>query len=117
MLLLALPFAAQADPWLSPGDVQARQDVELLADTGVIDLPITTWPIPWGSLSAQLATVQVDKLSPAQQVAYRRLLEGIQSVQAGGDHVGYKLEAAPGRPAMSWFGNATRGKEEAGAAW
>lgn len=114
---LVAPSRAVADPWLSPGDVQARQDVELLADTGVIDVPITTWPIPWGSLAAQLATVEVDKLSPAQQLAYERLMDGIRAVQAGGSHAGYKLEAAPGRPALNWFGDNTRGKETAGASW
>lgn len=117
LAFLALPFAAHADPWLSPGNIQARQDVELLADTGVINVPITTWPIPWGSLAAQLATVQTTKLSAAQQVAYERLLEDIQTVQAGGNHTGYKLEAAPGRPTLNWFGDTTRGKEEAGASW
>jgi len=112
-----IPRQAKADPWLSPGNVQLRQDVELLQDTGVINVPITTWPIPWGSLSAALAAVETDKLSPTQQVAYERLLEDIRGVQAGGNQTGYKLEAAPGRPAMSWFGDATRGKEQAAASW
>lgn len=114
---LTVPRRAMADPWLSPGDVQARQDVELLADTGVINVPITTWPIPWGSLAAALGSVNIDKLSPVQQLAYERLLEDIRTVQAGSDQVGYKLEAAPGRPALNWFGDTTRGKQQAGTSW
>lgn len=120
LLVLACILVAQqarADPWLSPGDVQVRQDVELLADTGVIKAPITTWPIPWGSIAAQMDSVDPSKLSEAQQLAYERLMDGIRAVQAGGDQTGYKLEAAPGRPPMTWFGDATRGKEEAGASW
>lgn len=113
----ALPGIAHADPWISPGNVQLRQDVELLADSGVIQIPITTWPIPWGSLAAELQSVDASRLSPVQQLAYERLLSGIRSVQAGGDHLGYKAQAAPGRPALNWFGDATRGKEEAGASW
>ncbi len=109
--------SAHADPWLSPGNVQARQDVELLQDSGVINIPITTWPIPWGSLAAALAPVQVDTLSPVQQVAYERLLEGIRAVQGGSDQVGYMLEAAPGRPALRWFGATPRGKQAAGVSW
>ncbi len=124
LVLLVLLFGvggfvrpAHADPWLSPGNVQARQDVELLQDSGVINIPITTWPIPWGSLAAALAPVQVDTLSPAQQGAYERLLERIQAVQAGGNRVGYMLEAAPGRPALRWFGATPRGKQAVGVSW
>lgn len=115
-LILSLclaPLAGRADPWLNPGDIQARQDVELLSDTGVIDIPITTWPLPWGSIAAQLATLNPDALSPAQQLAYNRLLTGIEAVQAGGDELGYEVAAAPGRAPLNWFGNTTRGKEQA----
>lgn len=116
LVLLYAP-AALADPWLAPGNVQARQDIELLADSGVIHMPMTTWPIPWGSVAAQLAAVQTDHLSAAQQVAYERLVEDIRGVQAGGSHLGYMAKAAPGRPALHWFGDSTRGKSAAGASF
>lgn len=82
-----------------------------------MNVPVTTWPIPWGSISAQLATIETDKLSPSQQLAYERLLDDIRGVQAGGNRFGFKAAAAPGRPALRWFGDTPRGKEEAGASW
>ncbi|MGH8273567.1 MAG: capsule assembly Wzi family protein [Gammaproteobacteria bacterium] len=111
------PGLAAADPWLAPGNVQARQDVELLVDTGVINVPVTTWPIPWGSLAAAMATVDPSRLSPAQQLAYERLLAGVRAVQGGDSRLGYKLAAAPGRPALRWFGDTPRGKEVAGGSF
>lgn len=118
LLLVGLtPLAGLADPWISAGDLQTRQDVELLADTGVIKVPITTWPLPWGSIAAQLAVVNPDTLSAVQQLAYNRLLTGIEAVQAGADQLGFEAAAAPGRPALRWFGDTPRGKEEAGASY
>ncbi len=111
------PGLAAADPWLAPGDVQARQDIELLVDTGVINVPVTTWPIPWGSIAAEMATVDPSKLAPAQQLAYARLLAGVRAVRAGGSHLGYELAGAPGRPALRWFKQAPRGKEVAGGSF
>jgi hypothetical protein len=69
--LLATP-AAFADPWARPGDVALRHDVQLLADAGVIRSPVTTWPIPWGTLSADVA-------------AYRNCVEAAESAATQAD--------------------------------
>src|SRR6056297_1674851 len=53
MALVASP--AVADPWARPGDLALRHDIQLLADAGIIKSPVTTWPIPWGTLAADLA--------------------------------------------------------------
>jgi hypothetical protein len=45
---------AWAQAILAPGDVRLRSDLELLADSGVIELPLTTWPIPLDMLTAAL---------------------------------------------------------------
>lgn len=42
---------ASASPWAGPGDRQLRFDIELLADYGVIDGPVTSWPIPWAQIT------------------------------------------------------------------
>jgi len=43
--LLAGPVALAGEPWLAPGDVQTRHDLQLLVDDGVIDIPLSEWPI------------------------------------------------------------------------
>ena len=115
LALLSAVRAAHADPWASPGNAGLRNDLELLVDSGVINVPVTTWPIPWGSVAAQLRGVRPDRLSPMLQASYYRVEEQIRQVQDGGIHTGYEAAGAPGRPAMNWFGNTTRGKESIGA--
>ena len=52
------------EPWLPPGDMRVRHDVQFLVDEGVINLPMTAWPIAVSDLAAAL-----DKLhdSPSPQ--------------------------------------------------
>lgn len=47
--------AAGAEPWAPAGDAGLRGDVELLAAHGVIDGPVTAWPIPGRYLLGRLA--------------------------------------------------------------
>ena len=56
MALVASP--AVADPWARPGDLALRHDIQLLADAGIIKSPVTTWPIPWGTLAADLSSMR-----------------------------------------------------------
>ncbi len=104
---------AHADPWASPGEIGVRNDIEILVDSGVIDIPVTTWPIPWGAVAHALKRVHPKTLTPLELEAYVRLESHIERVQSGGNHVGYAAALAPGRPSLNWFGQTTRGKEMA----
>ena len=44
--LVVLPLSiAQAKPWLDTGDMQLRHQLQILTDAGLLDAPITTWPL------------------------------------------------------------------------
>ena len=47
--------ALSAEPWVAAGDTRVRHDVQFLVDEGVIELPMSAWPIPAADLSAALA--------------------------------------------------------------
>jgi hypothetical protein len=77
LLLLALSSAcatsAIAEPWAAPGDVRLRSDLQLLDDAGVIDLPLTSWPLSWHDISRSLADADGARLSDSTWAAYDRL--------------------------------------------
>lgn len=50
IFLTGIPLAAVAGPWVDPGDTALRHDIQLLADAGLIDAPVTQWPLSWGDL-------------------------------------------------------------------
>src|SRR5690606_18878290 len=46
---------ANASPWAEVGDSQLRSDIEILANYGLIDGVVTTWPLPWAQISRALS--------------------------------------------------------------
>jgi hypothetical protein len=79
LALAATPL--HADPWARPGDLALRHDVQLLADAGVIKSPVNTWPIPWATIAADLAS------SPAPETLSPAVLEARARVQGRLDAV------------------------------
>ena len=63
--LLASGAAVAGEPWLAPGNVQARHDLQMLVDDGVIDLPVSGWPIAVPDVAAALSRIPSPRPSPA----------------------------------------------------
>ena len=59
LLMPALAFAA---PQAQPGDVGLRHDIQVLADYGAISGPVTTWPISWDAVLADLEAVKANNV-------------------------------------------------------
>jgi len=72
ILLLASPLAL-AGPLAAPGDMRLRSDLQLLNDTGVIDIPLTAWPIALGDAYDALQTANRFELSGATLAAFDRV--------------------------------------------
>jgi len=64
---------AHAAPWITPGDSGLRRDIELLAAYGIIDGPVTVWPIPWAQISAGLDSLENRVYPPHVEQAMARL--------------------------------------------
>lgn len=54
LLILGAVPPVFAGPFIPAGDVALRRDIQLLADYGVVDGPVTTWPLAWGPILAAL---------------------------------------------------------------
>ncbi|MBM24045.1 MAG: hypothetical protein CMD78_07260, partial [Gammaproteobacteria bacterium] len=53
----------QASPWAIPGDLMLRHDVQILVDSGVINIPMTTWPLAWGDIAYNLSKTEKEMTS------------------------------------------------------
>ena len=60
---------AVAGLFMPAGDLGLRHDVQLLADYGVIKSTLTSWPMSWDTLAADLATVENMEQLPGKRVA------------------------------------------------
>ena len=66
--LITLTFSASialAGPYLTPGDLALRHDIQHLADHGVIKGTVTTWPLAWGPILADIENADASELPPA----------------------------------------------------
>lgn len=74
LLVLTVPMHAAADPVIQPGDFGLRADIQLLADRGIIHGPVTTWPLSWGPIAADILATDLD-LDPGSSIyqAYLRV--------------------------------------------
>lgn len=68
LALVLLCAGAQADPWAAPGDVALRQDIELLNDSGALNIPITTWPMSWGDIAREIERAEMAPDAHASQL-------------------------------------------------
>jgi len=76
-LLLLSSGIAQASPWAAVGDMQLRNDVEILARHNVISGPVNTWPISWKQITRNLSRTSEMDLPPYVRLAVMRVKEKI----------------------------------------
>ncbi len=57
----------QAAPWIDPGDERLRHHLTVLADAGVLNVPMTSWPLMWGAVMESLQQADSFNLTPAEQ--------------------------------------------------
>jgi hypothetical protein len=68
---------AAAEPWMGPGDVLLRHDLQLLSDAGLLSGPSLGWPIGWSLVARELSALQFNTLTPAQRTAAARLRQRV----------------------------------------
>lgn len=64
---------ASGEPWLAPGDMLMRSDLQLLGDVGLIQVPLTTWPLSLGDIDTALEGVEVFQSDPMISQALQRV--------------------------------------------
>jgi hypothetical protein len=77
-LLIALPLAlfalvSRAEPWIGPGDVRLRHDLQRLADAGLLSGPTLSWPIGWSQVARELGLIDLQRLDSGERIAVVRL--------------------------------------------
>ncbi len=65
--------SALAGPFVPAGDIGLRNDIQLLADAGIITGTVTTWPLAWGPILEDLDRANRADADPAVLDAIARL--------------------------------------------
>ncbi len=118
--LLVQPVIAA--PAAQPGDLGLRHDIQVLADYGAISGPVTTWPISWDAVLADLEYVQAKNIVLPNKVlpTFNRILERAQREAGRGEFsYGGSLAGAEDPTQIRGFSNTPRERGElaAGVSW
>jgi len=112
--------AANADPWLAPGDEGLRSDIQMLADAGILRGPVTTWPISWPDVARDALAAKGDGLDNATALALLR----VQRLSRAASHDGFagtglRVSGAVEPTQMRGFADTPREEGELGmrASW
>ena len=106
---------ANASPWLEPGDLALRSDLQALADAGLLRTPITTWPLPWGDIAAAAAEADQARVDERALPVLARVRERARLETRTGDltlHTRLAIAEQPNR--IRTFDDTPRGDGEAG---
>lgn len=110
-------FAAsgtQAAWWVGTDDLMLRSDIQLLADSGVIKQPVTTFPLMWQGVIHDIRLSDAQQLAPHLAQAVRRVVAAYQRDQ----HTlqgRITLEGATDEPAVVRFGDTLRDQAQVAA--
>jgi len=78
ILLALLASSSLAGPAIQSGDLALRHDIQRLADYGVITGPVTTWPLAWGPILADVRRFEADSEFP------RDVSDALERIRARG---------------------------------
>ena len=74
----------EAKPWMNPDDVLVKHDVQILSDSGLLDIPINTWPISWGDVAYNLRVENISELSTETLLSLQRIRQRLIEEEMGG---------------------------------
>jgi hypothetical protein len=75
VILLSLSFikTSFAAPWVEPDNLALRNDIQLLADSGIITAPVTTYPLMWNAIKKDVMSANIASLNDAQVQALNHI--------------------------------------------
>ena len=119
-LSLAAAVPAGAERWAAPGDPLLRSDLQLLGDTGLLPIPLTSWPLSWDDIGRSLADVDEAGLPNGALRAFERLQRRARlESQANGPGLRIRAGVATNPRIVRSFENTPReeGEFSAGISW
>ena len=84
----------EAAPWASPDDILVRHDLQILSDSGILDIPLNTWPIAWGDVAFNLNIQNVSEISPEVLLSLQRIRKKVIEEQVGGISANAEMKVA-----------------------
>lgn len=110
--LLLGAVTIKAEPWLDTRDAWLRADIEALAAHGVINTPITTWPLPWARVVKEIDSANLGDVPNSLRPALMRLKRKARIETSKESRSELDLRAGNEGKALRHFGDSRRERAE-----
>jgi hypothetical protein len=106
--------AVSAEPWISPGDVRLRHDLQQLSDLGLLSRPTLSWPSGWSQVAREIGQLDPTALSVGEQATVERVrARAAREMRAGDASLVATLSAAADPMQLRTFESTPREEGEA----
>lgn len=69
-----LASVAYAELWMDVGDERSRHHLQVLSDAGLVNLPLSNWPLMWRGVRRELMAIDATVLNDLEARSYQHLL-------------------------------------------
>jgi len=111
ILLSSQSQYVQASPWAIPGNLILRHDIQVLVDSGVINIPITTWPLAWGDIAYNLSKTE-QEMTSFELASFQRIKEALFEEEIGGISANTSLKFAKNPETITSFNDSVGARSE-----
>lgn len=111
-----LATSTYADAWLDAGDSALRHHIQYLVDSGIIDLPLSAWPIPATDVAWALSLVEDrEGFSPGQLAALGHVERRLEDLSRDSTRISVHASGVARPINLRTFENTPREEGEVGA--
>ena len=114
LIMLVNTKAVDANPWASPDDLLLRHDIQILVDSGALNIPISTWPLAWGDIAYNL-TKNESEMSLIEITSFQRIKDALIEAEMGGLGGQTEIKVAKNPNQMTWFNDSVTNTKSVGA--
>ena len=111
ILLSSQSQHVQASPWAIPGNLILRHDIQVLVDSGVINIPITTWPLAWGDIAYSLSKTE-QEMTSFELASFQRIKQALLEAEIGGISANTSLRFAKNPDTITSFNDSVGARSE-----
>ncbi len=111
ILLSSQSQHVQASPWAIPGNLILRHDIQVLVDSGVINIPITTWPLAWGDIAYNLSKTE-QEMTSFELASFQRIKQALLEAEIGGISANSSLKFAKNPETITSFNDSVGARSE-----
>ena len=113
-IMLVNTKVVDASPWASPDDLLFRHDLQILVDSGALNIPISTWPLALGDIAYNL-TKNESEMSLIEITSFQRIKEALIEAEMGGLGGQTEIKVAKNPNQMTWFNDSVTNTKSVGA--